>query len=55
MVGCFQAVVGKNMLLYKFEDYQKRYMSASSLSYLCETEEFGQEVDETILDLPKGG
>ena len=30
-------------------------MSASSLSYVCDKEEVGKELDETISDLPKIG
>ena len=38
VVGCVQAVVGigNKKLLFQFEDVQKRDMSASSLSYLCD-------------------
>ena len=49
MEECVQAVVGKNKFLVKFEDGQKRYMRASSLSYVCEKEEVGEEVIFYIL------
>ena len=48
VVGCVQAVVGENRFLVKFEDVQKRDMSACLLLYLCKKEEFFQVVDETF-------
>ena len=35
LVGCVQAVVGKEKLLVQFKDGQKREISYISLSYLC--------------------
>ena len=55
VTGCVQAVVGKKNYVLQFEHRQKREMSASLLSYVCEKEEVGEEVDETIYDLPKIG
>ena len=52
-MGCVQAVVGNNSLVFQFEDGQKREMSDYSLSYACDKEEVGREVDKTISDLPK--
>ena len=43
----------KNSVL--FEDGKKKYMSASSMLYVCEKEEFGEEVDETVSALLKRG
>ena len=55
MVGCVQAVVGKKKFVVKFEYGQKKYMSSSSMSYVCEKEEVSEEVDKTIYDIPKRG
>ena len=55
VMGCVQAVVGKKNPLVQSKDRQRREMRDSSLSNLCEKEEVGQEVDETISDLPKRG
>ena len=52
---CIHAMVGKKKFVVQFEDGQKREMSASSLSYVCEKEEVGEEVDKTIYDLPNRG
>ena len=52
---CVQDVVGKNNFLVIFEYGKKREISASSLSYIFEKEEVGQEVDEIIYDLKKRG
>ena len=49
---CVQDVVGKNKFLVKFEYGQKIEIIASSLPYLCEKEEVGQEVDYIISNLP---
>ena len=38
-----------------FEDGQNKEMSPSSLKYVCEKEEVGKEVDETLSYLPKRG
>ena len=48
-------MLGKKKYLVQFEYRQKRDICASSLLYLCEKEEFGQEVNETIYDLHKIG
>ena len=53
VVGCVQDVVGKKNFLVQFEDGQNKYMSDSSLFYICEKEEVFQEADETISDLPE--
>ena len=53
VLGCLQAMVGNKKFVVRFEYGQKRDMSASSLLYLCDKEEVGQEVDDTISDLPK--
>ena len=50
---CVQAVIWKNNLIVKFEYGDKRYISASSLSYILSKYEFFQEVDDTIYDLQK--
>ena len=55
VVGCVQAVVGKETILVQFKDIQRREMSASSLQYLFSKEEVGLEVDDNIYDLPKRG
>ena len=55
VVGCVQALVGKKKFIVQSKDRQRREMRDSSLSNLCEKEEVGQEVDETISDLPKRG
>ena len=34
VVGCVQAVVGKETIMVQFKDRQRREMSASSLQYL---------------------
>ena len=44
---CVQYVLGKKKSVFQFGDSKKREISASSLSYLCEKEEFGKEVDKT--------
>ena len=44
----------KNFLVI-FEYGKKREISDSSLSYIFEKEEVGQEVDEIIYDLKKRG
>ena len=53
MVGCVQAVLGKNKFLVQYEYGQKKEMSSSYLLYLCEKEEVGQEAYETTSDLPQ--
>ena len=53
MVVYFQDVVGKKKFLVKFEDRHNKEMIASSLSYLCDKEDVGQEADETTSYLPK--
>ena len=53
MVGCVQDVVGRKKFLVQFEDDQKRDISASLLSYICEKKQVVQEVHETIYDLPQ--
>ena len=53
MVVCIQDVVGNNNFLVRFEDSQKREISDFSMLYLCSKYEVGQEVDETIYNLPK--
>ena len=53
MVGFDQAVVGMNKFVVQFEDVQKRYMSAYSLSYVCDKEDVGEKVYKTIYDLPQ--
>ena len=55
VVVFFQDVLGKNNFLVQFEDGQKRDISASLLPSVCSKEEVGQEVDDTISDLPKIG
>ena len=55
LVGCVKYVVGKSNLIVRFEDVQKRGIHDSSLPYLCDKEEFDQEIDKTIYDLPKIG
>ena len=55
MVRHVQAVVGKMNFVFKFEYGYQRDKSASSLSYICEKEEFGKESDNIISDLPKIG
>ena len=50
---CVQDAVGKKKLLVIFEYCKKKEISASSMSYLCEKEEVGQEVDDIIYDIHK--
>ena len=52
VVVCVQDVVGNNNLLFQFEDGKKRDMSTSSMSCACSKEEVGQEVDDTIYEIP---
>ena len=54
-MACLKDVVGKKKSPVQFEDGQKREMITSSLSYVCEKEEVGEEVDDTIYDLHKIG
>ena len=42
VVVCDQSVVGKKKFVAKFEYVQKREMSDSSISYVCEKEEVGK-------------
>ena len=42
MVVCVQSVVGNNRFLVLFEYGKKKYISASSLSYVCGKEEVGK-------------
>ena len=53
VVGFDQAVVGMNKFVVQFEDVQKRYMSAYSLSYVCDKEDVGEKVYKTIYDRPQ--
>ena len=39
VVGCVQAVVGKETIMVQFKDRQRREMRASSLQYLFSKEE----------------
>ena len=48
-----QDVVGNNKFLVQFEDGQIRFTSYYFLLHICSQEEFGQEENETILDLLK--
>ena len=50
---CVKDAADKNKFLVKFEYGNNRDISASSLPYLCDKEEVGQEVDDIIYDLPK--
>ena len=52
-MGYVQAVLGNKKLLFQFENGQKRYMSASSLSYVFDKKKVKKEVGETIFDLSK--
>ena len=52
-MGYVQSVLGNKKFLFKFENGQKRYMSASSLSCFCKKKRVKKEVDETIIDLSK--
>ena len=52
VVGYIQAVLVNKKFVVKFEDGQKREMSDSSLSYVCDKEQVGKEVDGTLYDLP---
>ena len=53
MMGCVQAVLGNKKFVVQFENFQKREMSASSLSYVCEKEGVVKDVDKTISGLSK--
>ena len=48
-------MVGNNKFVAQFEYEKKKGMSVSSLSYVCEKEEVGEDVYETTYDLPKIG
>ena len=54
-MGFVQAVVGKKKFLVQFKDGQRREMSSCLLLYVCSEEDIGQEVNETISDLPPKG
>ena len=45
----------ENRFALIFEDVQKKEMCASSLSYVCEKEQVGEETDKTISALSKRG
>ena len=51
VVGCVQAVVGKNIFLVQFVDGQKKEMSYSLLVFLCSKEEV--EMDEPLSHFPE--
>ena len=51
MVRFLQPVVSKKNFALLFEDFHKKEMSPSSLSHVCEKEEVGEEVNETISTL----
>ena len=53
VVGCVQAVLGKNKFLVIFEYGQNREMSYISLSYPCPKQEVCLDMDDPKLDLPK--
>ena len=55
MMGCVQYVLGKKNFEVPFEYGKKKEMSASSLSYVCDKEEVGEEVDDIISTLHKRG
>ena len=52
---CVHDVVGKNKFLVIFEYCKKRDIIASSLSYIREKEDVGQEADDIIYYLSKRG
>ena len=52
VVRCVQAVTGEKIFLVQFQDVQDSKMSYCLILYVCSKEEVGQEVDETISDLP---
>ena len=51
MVGCFQAMMGKNKFLVKFKDGKKKEMSSCSLMVLFSKVEV--DMDEPLSKLPK--
>ena len=51
MVGCVQAVEGKNKFLVQFEDGQKKEISYSLFVFLSSKD--GVEMDETLSHSPK--
>ena len=53
VVACFQSIVLKNNFAVLFEDGHNKEISDSSLLYVCDKEDTGEEVDKTIFDLPK--
>ena len=55
VVDCDQSMVGKKNFIVLFEGDQKKEMSASSLLYVYEKQEVGEEVGKTISNLPKKG
>ena len=55
VVGYVQAVLSESKFVVQFEDVQKREISAFSVPYVCEKQQFGKEEDKTIYDLPKRG
>ena len=54
-MGCVKAVVEKKKFVVQFEDGHKIDMNASSLLYLCEKEDTGQEVYGIIYEIPVRG
>ena len=50
---CVHDVAGKNNFLIIFEYCKKKDIIASSLSYICEKEDVGQEADDIIYYLSK--
>ena len=53
MVGFVQDVLGNNKFVFQFGNSQKIEISAYSLSYICDKEEVGKEVDKNISDFSK--
>ena len=53
LVGLFQDVLGNNKFVSQFGNVQKKEISAYSLSYICDKEEVGKEVDKNISDFSK--
>ena len=53
VVVCVQSVLEKKKFVVQFEDGQKREMSDSSLSCVCEKDQVGKEADKTISGIPK--
>ena len=53
VMDCVQDVIGKNKYLVQYLNRQKREMSYYFLVYVCSEGKVGQDVDESIYDIPQ--